>query len=329
MLRIFGLSAVALALLLSRVAGQDAKNYLLMPVTTDLQRLELGPGTTVYAAVDGAALVQDGKFDPTVLSGESFRQELAALAAKYPGSVKFHLYYTSVQSQQDVEKLIDAGLRRLGRQAGFAKAQIARTFSGSSWRWQEQLDWLAAADGELPDGEEPVQQDDSVRVYPVRSRLTRWLTGNASAVVFVRQPFDGRGSGLSDKARDSTSRFLGQLQLPQKGKLLLSISSTRAGEFSKDQFIESGAKQFAASLGFASSTVRHSPNGGAPESLLGKPAPDFTLLSLEGNEIKLRAAIARAAWHWSAFGAWLAGPASKKLRTSRRYTSNTPAPALP
>jgi len=278
----------------SLAAAEDAaKDYLFMPVTTELQRRELvAPGTTVYAALNGAALLQGSTIDTSGLDLVAFRRELTAQAKARPGGVSINLFLATRQAERPAVEFADAALATIGRRAGFETAQVVTATNPSNWRWQEQLDTFPAAnEGGRPEGDEPLLHDPRVRAYPVRTRLSRWLTSNADAVVVVRQPFDGRTAGLPAETVDSIRRLVGQLQIPDKNKLLFCVDQTRAGKQILERFEERGAKELAQSLGFASSSVRSSPNSGAPESLLGKPAPDFTLRGLDGKDLNLHEAI--------------------------------------
>jgi thiol-disulfide isomerase/thioredoxin len=88
----------------------------------------------------------------------------------------------------------------------------------------------------------------------------------------------------------SMRHCLSQVRLPDHRVINLRFQTTKAGE----EFVNrngdrlSRAEQFAKLLGFESCIVTHSPGGGAPETLLRKPAPDFSLESLDGRTIHLQ-----------------------------------------
>ena len=291
--KLLALSAIALGCVAILPAARSQENdYLCLPVTTELQRRELvGPDISVYAAINGAALVRGSTIDTKNFDLAAFRRELSGLAKQRPGGVKIYLLNATGQAERSaVDFSIDA-LAQIGRRAGFETAQTGMVGHNSQWTWREELNSIPAAVEGQPEGEEAALGDQHVRVYPVRTRLSRWLTSNADAVVVVRQPFDGRTPGLPEKTVESIRQWVGKLAITNKRKLLICLDSTAAGRPFLDRFVEVGAKELASSLGFSSSSVRNSPNSGAPESMLGKPAPDFTLRGLDGKELNLHEAI--------------------------------------
>lgn len=291
----FTLAVLALACVWTPAAvrAEDtAKDYLCLPVTTELQRRELvGPGISVYAAINGAALISGSSINTKGFDLTMFRRELAALAKERPGGIKIYLITATGQAEHSALEFSMDAMAQVGRRAGFEPVQTGMVGQGSRWTWQEELDSIPAPPVGQPESEEALLSDQHVQAYPVRTRLSRWLTSNADAVVVVRQPFDGRTPGLPEKSLESIRRLVGQLSIPNKQKLLICVDSTKAGRPFLDRFVEKGAKELASSLGFASSSVRSSPNSGAPETLLGKPAPDFTLRGLDGEELNLHETI--------------------------------------
>jgi thiol-disulfide isomerase/thioredoxin len=140
-------------------------------------------------------------------------------------------------------------------------------------------------------------------------------------VVEIRRPIDGRFQEIPEPLRAEIKQQVSALNLgDHKGRLLFDVSSTTAGrelidtvfdsrepprvppnvtdpaiiKFILDQganYQPSPAMKLANDLGFDSIRCRHTPGGGAPEKLIGQPAPNFTLPRLEGDELQLSAFI--------------------------------------
>src|SRR4029078_8151856 len=106
-------------------------------------------------------------------------------------------------------------------------------------------------------------------------------------------PFDGRTIGVSEETRRSIEMCISKLNLSRKQSLSFRITTIKSGESAAERFVGpgNGADALAKSLGFERSSVSQIPTSGSPEKLVGEPAPDFTLRSLNGNEIKLSDAI--------------------------------------
>jgi thiol-disulfide isomerase/thioredoxin len=267
------------------------ENYLLLPVTTELQRSLLAPNVSAYGIVNANALIQDGRIDPAALDLPGFQKELQALAKSNPGTIIIYCRFQNWQPQPAAEELLEAALTQLCRKAGFERVATGKTYVSSEWK--QDIGLASYARIGRVEGEEGLVQDERVRAFAVRTRLSRYLTGS-DCVVQIRQPLDGRVSEIPAETLDSISSCVGQLHLETKGVISFRLTSTKAGEGVVKRFLDrsgaepSAANRFAQSLGFESSTVSHTPCGRAPESLIGKSPPDFTLESLDGKPIKLR-----------------------------------------
>jgi len=276
-------------LLVGEVAG---KEFLLLPVTTELQRSLIASSVSAYGVVNIDALIQDGKINAKALDVEGFRRELAGLAKDHPGALLIDFRSSPAGTEPAAEKLLQAAITQFGIKAGFEKVRIGTIRAPNDWK--EVLDQLEQATRGKADGEEAVIQDGLIRVWPVRTKLSRWLAGNADCIVEVRQPFDGRQSGITAEARDAIIKAVKRLDIENKRMLMFRVRSTSAGERvlarfeQRDPHDTSTPEGLAKSMGFGASGLSHTPLGGAPESLLGKTAPDFSLKNLAGQDVNLR-----------------------------------------
>jgi thiol-disulfide isomerase/thioredoxin len=142
------------------------------------------------------------------------------------------------------------------------------------------------------------------------------VLGDADCSVEIKRPFDGRQQELTEELQASIKQAVAAMDLPsKKGTLLFRVSSTTAGEevvqklFDSREpivippnaspalrdvleqqaakFQSSAGRSLAVALGFDAIRCSHSPNGGAPEKLVGQAAPDFQLQTLDGQELDL------------------------------------------
>jgi len=280
-----------LAVVSTSAAGNE-KNYLLLPVTTQLQRLLLSPTTSAYCVVNANALIRDGNVDPTGIGLAKFRAELAAVAKQNAGNISIHCRFQNWQQQPTAEKQLEAALAQYCREAGFQRVAAGKIYTSDAW--QQQLDTFEKPLAEDVEGDEAASEDENVRVFPVKTRLSQVLAGNVDCVAFLRRPIDGRMVDLPEDIALSIRHCLNEVRLAGRRVINLRLTSTKAGESVVEEFINSNgnrlsqADQFAKSLGFEFCTVSHSHGGGAPETLLGKPAPDFSLEGLDKRTIRFQ-----------------------------------------
>jgi peroxiredoxin len=274
----------------------ELKNYVLFPIKTDLQRyLLFSTNADVYAQVDVAGCMHDNKFDLQRLDAGSFRKDLAA-AERECGAAKaklvLNLRYVDVSLDPGETKRVDAEMTNICRRAGFAEVETSSTMGGESWqRMATQFDRLA----DEPDRTESFVEDELIRVYPVATKLSRFLLDHPDEDCFVvlRQPFDGRFTGFSPATREEIGRLIAKLDLPQKRRMVFRLRATTAGQDAIQRYFRrrigepAPADPFLKELGFESANYSISPAAVNPEKLLGKPAPDFTLEALSGGQIHL------------------------------------------
>ena len=134
-----------------------------------------------------------------------------------------------------------------------------------------------------------------VRVFPIRTRLSRFLTNDADCVVAIRRPIVGQESALSEEIVRVHREVRCAIAVGAQAAYVAERHDARkrAGRLSNDSTARNGnqpteADRFARKLGFETCNVQNSPCGGAPELLVGQPAPDFTLAALEGEPIHLQ-----------------------------------------
>jgi peroxiredoxin len=287
--------SVAIFGALASAAEPEPKNYLLFRVNTPLQRvLIFDSDADVYVQIDVAQCLRDKKFDPARL-GDEFRKDLVAFAPHGKAKPKLQLAfrYSGVWLEPKDSEAMENAVTEMGRQAGFVRFGTMMTGEGRSWR--EKLDRFKDVVDE-PDATESPVASDVVRVYPVRTRLSRFLLGDVQddCYISLRQAIDGRFKGFSPGTRQSLEDCLAKLPMRHKRRVIFRYSTTTPGDaiaqtyFASGMAVPSPADLFVKGLGFESAASIRSSCGVNPESLLGKPAPDFTLDALTGEKIHLR-----------------------------------------
>lgn len=148
---------------------------------------------------------------------------------------------------------------------GFAKqavqfevVNLSATFSSGGEGLWEKFDPIASDYKTLVDekADENPKENDHVKVFPVRTFLSRLLTDNADCVVVIKSKFsEDFNEELPRAVRTSMSVFSRQLQFDKKQKVLFSFNSSQGGEKVREWFIEQGAREMQLALGFQSWVV--------------------------------------------------------------------------
>jgi thiol-disulfide isomerase/thioredoxin len=277
-------------------AQSEPKNFILFPIKTDLQRcLLFSTSADAFAQIDVAECVQKKKFVLHRIDNDVFRKSLAELvqqAGVARPSLVLNFRYADVSLEPDQTRLMESAIKTICQQAGFAK--VITSMNGEGESWHDRIAQFARLGDDLGATESPVE-DELVLVYPVRTKLSRFLLRYAEADCFIklREPIDGRFREFSPTTRQAIAQLVAKLGLPRKRRLMFSCQVTTAGQESLQRYIRrrDGSPPlidaFVKELGFQSSNFSWTPSGVSPEGLLGKRAPDFTLDGLAGGPIHL------------------------------------------
>jgi len=292
--------AVTASCILAAAATAEApksKNYVLFPIKTDLQRaLLFSTRADAYAQFDVAEMVTEGKLDMSRIDGESLAKELAALAhgiGKPKPNLQLYFRYAGVALDPEPTKTMEDAITAVCRVAGFAK--VGQGTTGEGGTWQDKVAKFAGLEEDGDAMESPIE-DEFLRAYPVRTRLSRFLLGDVEydCVLELRQSIDGRFKKLSVVPRQLINQRVTELKLPQKRMLTFRCMTTRAGRKTAEEYFTSRGNKpalvdaFVKELGFQRSTYGSTPMSVSPEDLIGKQAPDFTLDGLTGGQIHLQ-----------------------------------------
>jgi peroxiredoxin len=280
--------------------GKSRPNFLVFPIKTDLQReLAMSPRADAYLLFDVESCSTGKTFDPKRLDSEDLRKALTATAHDI-GKQKplLMIAYRCINGfpDRDERESLERALRAVCRQAGFF--DIRASFQGTGGSWGDKVRPFEHIVDEADTVESPVV-NDVARLYPVRTRFSRFLLGNtdADAYLILRRPIDGNFRDFAPATRREIGQLLDKVRFAHKRRLVLYFMTTTQGQPAAMRFIqqegprnESAADQSVQTLGFRSSSSGFCPMGVSPEDLIGKQAPDFALQTLDGGRLQLHEA---------------------------------------
>lgn len=285
--------------------------YFLAPITSELQRDKTNAAADSYALIDIDVVdMTSGKPDLSVLMEAGLKTELAQLSQKRFLYLMTHSHLSKTPGK-DV-KAIKEVLRELALEVGFEKVVVYDSSTSATWRQRVQA---AEQYVEGDNKDESVIENDYVRVFPIRTKLSKLLAGEGDCYVEIFRPIDGTFQGLEGPLRDAIVQAVQKADLQQKNILIFQLQSTSKGEdlvekiftsrerpklrdandpfwvqeFQEQmkRFVPSPALLLAEELGFQSSRYRHSPGGGTPENVLAKVVPNIQLPTLDGSKFDL------------------------------------------
>jgi len=286
--------------------------YFLAPITSELQRDRTNVAADSYALVDIDVVdMTSGKPDVNVLIEAGLKTELAQLSQKRFLYLMTHSHLSQTPGK-DVKAIKDV-LKELALEVGFEKVVVYDSSTSATWRQRVQA---AEQYVEGDNIDESVIENDYVRVFPIRTKLSKLLAGEGDCFIEIFRPIDGMFQGLEGPLREAIVQAVQKADLQQKNILIFQLQSTRKGEdlvekifTSRDRpklrdandpfwvqefqeqmkrFVPSPALLLAEELGFQSSRYRHSPGGGTPEKILGKVVPNIQLPNLDGGDFDLQ-----------------------------------------
>jgi thiol-disulfide isomerase/thioredoxin len=285
------------------------------PIKTEVHRAVISDEASAYAVVNCSPLIQEGKIDLAPLNESQFNDDLKKLATGEAPLLKLVLRYKlGEEGTRATQEALRTQLTDIAESAGFEEVSPSSVFTSATW--ESAYEPVRNFKETQPDRERIVE-DELIRAYPLRTKLSKMVIGNADVVVEIKRPFDGREQEISKPLRASIKKAIVAMDLPvKKGTLKFQVSSTAAGEDLVEKLFhfrepikipanaspdlrkiltEAAAKQrpsqgfeLASELGFDRISYSHTPGGGAPEALLGRPAPNFALTLLDGKELELQ-----------------------------------------
>ena len=205
---------------------QNDVNFVVVPIRTELQRKLLGGDNSLkaYVELNGTAFL--GKDDDELVQAidpNALRRALVAVkGADKEARVVFTTMIESANQPHSALEPLGKALRRIATEAGFGVA-------GMNFRYAGKYDWQAKvaagkAIGSVEDAaDEGGVGDDLVKVYPVRTKVTRFLA-DVDCEVFFLKPLDSNDRPLiSAELRESVKKAVAELTLRSKKKVSFNV----------------------------------------------------------------------------------------------------------
>jgi hypothetical protein len=264
----------SLSFLSARATGEEG-NFVVLPVTTDLQRSAMGmdKASTACVVINDAALRRDDNLiRGTTLDFDALHKALLPLRKKSKeATVTFHLVCESFdKTDEEFRKLLRWVLIGFGQEFCFFRHARCTMSGPLKLPWQKHWEALRAKMAGKTDADEAATGNDLVMVYPVRTLLSRHLFDNSDCVITIIPPFaEDSDFSLSREATEAIHRYVGELDLKptEKGRLFFRIRHKAAPDNIKaasdnahERFYKNTAKEIASSLGFETYNVQYTPS---------------------------------------------------------------------
>lgn len=244
-------SIVLIGLPFSAQAQNSAPPYFIFRVETDLQRQLVPRKADVIVIMDTTAAIADGKISPEGLSLNQIHKDLSAFK-KTNARVHFDLFFFGTDArQQRAQDLLRCAVIGAAHEHGLSNVTAHGSYYNSDVAWSGLVDTFAKK-GRQPKGDEPAKGNDAVKVFPVRSQLSRYRTGDADCVVLVVDSLDKEKGMIPAKVREATAKYVAELKLTETMKIAFVVQHVES-DLKGPLVTEFG--QFAKDLGFKSSSV--------------------------------------------------------------------------
>lgn len=205
-------------------------NFLVLPIRTDLQRATGSKydKAKVLVLVNAAKVIkgEDEALDAKALRLQRIWEAIEPFTEGEPGNVVFRVWcgWYVRRSNDDgtwpASSILIPALQQFGRDVGFQDVAVNLYFlpPGNKYvgHWERAVADFAARPGE-DDVEEAAVGDQQIKLYPVRSPLSRLLYGGADCVVHIVPPIDEVDVAA---AIETMKISLPQLDLKKKDKVV-------------------------------------------------------------------------------------------------------------
>ncbi|WP_442511936.1 TlpA family protein disulfide reductase [Novipirellula sp. SH528] len=306
------LSCLMLLVICTASRADETRNFFVAPITTELHRTTVSSSADAYAIVNCNSLIVEGDLDLSALDEDAFLLALRAATATPKHLILVCRYQFPADLDTPLRTRLNKRLKELCASAGYQNVSLSETRTSADWK-----DAYHRADNfdQPEDPQEPLVENAHVRVFPVRTRLSKLVHGEADCIVEVIHPIDGRTSEFPSDLESAICQAVQATDLTEKQSMMFKLSSTTAGrekvevlfdarsapkipetesieirrifEANAAEYKPSPALLLAQELGFQKILYTHSPGGGAPETLVGAKAPNFKLTRLNGDPLDL------------------------------------------
>lgn len=228
----------------------EANSFRVFPVTTELQHSILTPvngcRAKAYVHINIDAVIDEkGVLDEKALNLKAIQQALAPYQDKEKSCVYFGLVFCTEKIDplgpigDRLSSELTKKLNEFGRTAGFRAVQVTNTYKGWSKGmidrdWEQTIARIKEAMEDKPEADEPANGNDLVRVYPVRTTLSRILTNNVDCCVSILPPFDfSRSDVLKPEIQDAMILYVSKTRVVNKN--IVQISYKFEGKWEKSE----------------------------------------------------------------------------------------------
>lgn len=260
------ISLLALSLLAVAATGQQPqanppqKAYLFFTIRTQLQRQYFfNTDEQYYLLIHGDSLVDgQGKIDPSRLDFEMLSREVARPDRNWTGDIlRVDLVFAKKPSEAAV-RWIKVALDAWAKADGFEATNFT-TITGD-------IDWERAV--RLTDNQrgfytemenEDAVGDESIRVFPIRTILSRQMSGDVDCVVLFPRPFGKDADGtLNADSKARVKELVEKLQLKERKRIQFGIWLNDASNLKAvNHFTEKTGPALAKELGFEYYSIAH------------------------------------------------------------------------
>ena len=237
--------------------------YLIIPINgakTDLQKTFASTEQGVDLLIDGTGIVsEDGKIDGRLIWMKKLQELLRSYNKTNKDILNVHIYYPLV-GEGMAKDILMWSFEGFGRNTGFRKTKVYNHYQGEGFQFAEYINSKKNILEVADEGDEPVNGNELVKVYPVRTSLSRSKFNNADCVVDILPSFEKGGeTSISPELEQAIQKYVSRLTVKQKKLLFFRISSKGEGGSTVDWFIARGSKEIAKKLGYQSVVVNHTP----------------------------------------------------------------------
>jgi hypothetical protein len=242
-------------------------NFVVYPVKTPLQRRLMGwspedaASARAYVGVDGMAVVNDaGVIDENALELDDIRKALAPYADSQSGVVFLNVNYNSYPARnRNAEQLLVWGLEGFGRHAGFKTARSYFTYyNDRKFDWTKKITSAKEKVADRADEDEEPLGDDLLKVYPVRTAFSAFLTSADCVVDVLVPPAEDGEQALTPTIRKGIAKYVGEAKLRGRERIAFGVKGLLEFQQKNPEKLEQLLREFedlAKSLGFPASSV--------------------------------------------------------------------------
>jgi hypothetical protein len=264
----------------------DAPSFFVLPIRTELQRKLVADGKPVHALVEVNGLAPIGKRGVgrmRALDFPALRRSLDAIkVGNANGSIVFVIGYLGVIPPgmegmlPDEQNRLTQECRDLAEEAKLGVARISNTFVNGATPdlWPRVVAAVKDIDLDKDIAAESAVGDSEVTAFPVRTRVTRFLTGDSGGgnsrgsdcVVYIHKPLNANDDPLiGPEFVAHIKRVVWKLDLPRKDRIDFHLTRPGLGPAADQNYRDAIMNRFignanesghlATRLGFKASSV--------------------------------------------------------------------------